>query len=326
MNIDSEALRELKDQLSRERTKREHDALEEKNRIYALYPEIEEVDKEISLTALKTAYKITETGRTVEDVAKEMVDTLNRLKAQRKAYLQKYNIPEDYAKPKYSCEECSDTGFKDGKMCICLKKKIAEYVYSKSTISLINKEDTFDVFNLEYYSDNTDPEIGVSPRLAANAVYIACKNFCDNFETERRSLYIYGPTGVGKTFITSCITNELLKKGIAVLYHSAYRLFGFVDDYKFNRVPRDNYKSDYDLIYDADLLIIDDLGTEFINSNSQAVLFDILNTRYQTGKKTIISTNLSLAEIDGVYSERISSRIAGNYITLNLFGEDIRFK
>ncbi len=326
MNIDSEALRELKEQLSRERAEREQNAVNEKNRIYALYPEIEEVDKEISLTALKTAYKITETGRTVEDVASEMVNTLNNLKAKKKEYLRKYGISEDYAKPKYACEECSDTGFSDGKMCICLKKKIAEYVYSKSTISLLNKDDTFDKFNLAYYSSDVNPEIGVSPRMAANAAYIACRNFCDNFEGEKKSLYIYGPTGVGKTFVTSCITNYLIEKGIAVLYHSAYRLFSFVDDYKFNRVPRDNYKADYDLIYDADLLIIDDLGTEFINSNSQAVLFDILNTRYQTGKKTVISTNLSLAEIDGVYSERISSRIAGNYITLNLFGEDIRFK
>lgn len=326
MNIDSEALRELKEQLSRERMAREQDALNEKNRIYALYPEIEEVDKEISLTALKTAYKITETGRTVEDVAKEMVDTLNKLKSQKKAYLEKYGISEDYAKPKYACEECSDTGFKDGKMCICLKKKIAEYVYSKSTISLLNKEDTFDKFNLDFYSAESNPETGISPKVAANAAYITCKNFCDNFEEEKRSLYIYGNTGVGKTFITSCITNCLMEKGIAVLYHSAYRLFGFVDDYKFNRVPRDKYKTEYDLIYDADLLIIDDLGTEFINSNSQAVLFDILNTRYQTGKKTIISTNLSLGGIATVYSERISSRIRGNYTVLNLIGEDNRTK
>ena len=326
MNIDSEALRELKDELSRERARREQDAEMETNRIYTLYPDVEEIDKEISLTALKTAYKITETGRTVEDVAKEMVDTLNKLKNQKKALIEKYGIPEDYTKPKYSCKNCSDTGFKDGRMCLCLKKKIAEYVYSKSTISLLNKEDTFDKFTLDHYSDAVNPDLGVSPKMAANAVYIACKKFCDDFDTEKKSLYIYGPTGVGKTFVTSCITNCLIQKGVAVLYHSAYRLFGFVDDYKFNRVPRETHKIEYDLIYDADLLIIDDLGTEFINSNSQAVLFDILNTRYQTGKKTIISTNLSLAEIDGVYSERISSRIAGNYITLNLFGDDIRFK
>ncbi len=326
MNIDGEALRELKDRIARERAVREQNAENEKQRIYSLYPDIEEVDREISLTALRTAYKITETGRTVEDVAKEMVDTLNSLKTKRKQLLDKYGVADDFGKVKYSCEECSDTGFKDGKMCLCLKKKIAEYVYSKSTIALLNNEDTFENFKLDNYSDKKDPELGISAKTAANSVFVACKKFCDEFDSTNKSLYIYGPTGVGKTYITSCITNELLKRGVAVLYHSAYRLFSFIDDYKFNRIPRENNLAAYNMIYDADLLIIDDLGTEFINSNSQAVLFDILNTRYQTGKKTIISTNLSLLEIEGVYSERISSRIAGNFVTLNLFGEDIRLK
>ena len=133
----------------------------------------------------------------------------------------------------------------------------------------------------------------------------------------------------GKTFMSNCIASELLKKGKTVIYQTAPVLLETVIDYKMNKQknPQDNF---YKSVLEADLLIIDDLGTESLNSMKLSELFTIINTRILNLNnkitKTIISTNLNINEIFNNYEERIGSRNAGYYNIYYFFGDDLRFK
>lgn len=133
----------------------------------------------------------------------------------------------------------------------------------------------------------------------------------------------------GKTFMSNCIASELLKEGKTVIYQTAPVLLETVIDYKMNKQknPQDNF---YKSVLEADLLIIDDLGTESLNSMKLSELFTIINTRILNLNnkitKTIISTNLNINEIFNNYEERIGSRIAGYYNIYYFFGDDLRFK
>ena len=155
---------------------------------------------------------------------------------------------------------------------------------------------------------------------------MACKKFCENFSKNKRGIYISGNAGVGKTYLSCCIANYLISRGNTVLYQSAYRLFSFLEDYKFMRVDRSEFASFYDYIYNCDMLIIDDLGTEFSTTFAKAAFFDIINTRADNKKSTVISSNLSLADLENFYSPRVKSRVNSSFLFLSILGEDIREK
>ena len=176
--------------------------------------------------------------------------------------------------------------------------------------------------NKDLYSSN------ISPRENIKKIYDAAINFVDNFnKLEEKNLVFLGPTGVGKTFLSNCIAKALLEKGRTVLYQTAPVMLDTIISSRFNKQADANFM---DNLLNVDLLIIDDLGTETINSMKYTELFTIINTRLlnqnQKITKTIISTNLDLKTIFSVYNERIGSRIIGNYNIYKFFGDDIRFK
>ena len=153
-----------------------------------------------------------------------------------------------------------------------------------------------------------------------------CREYIDNFATDYRSLYLYGPTGVGKTFLTNCIAKELIENSNSVIYVSSIRLFEILANNTFKKNDNLDGKDLADNILDCDLLIIDDLGTEMVNSFTASALFNCINERHLRRKSVIISTNLSLAELRSTYSERVFSRITSNYTLLKIYGEDLRMK
>lgn len=248
---------------------------------------------------------------------------------QKQKLLAQHGFPPDYLEPVYACADCQDTGYIGNEKCHCLKQAIVNFLYSQSNLSSILEEENFSAFEASYYPDDwTEESTGLTPYDNILRVLGECRLFIENFEQKQGGLLLYGNTGVGKTFLCNCIAKELLDASHTVVYLTAFQLFDILERYKFNRVPEEYPATEEKVHYilDSDLLIIDDLGTESTNSFLASQLYLCVNERLLKQKATIISTNLSLDDLNRLYSERVFSRIISNYRLLKITGTDIRLK
>ncbi len=301
--------------------------------VYSKVPEIEDIDKRLHLSGVRFS-KMVLMG---DASAKGKLDSETRLLNEKKQALLKDNaFPRNYLKPQYTCQYCKDTGYigtrDKTEKCICFKQLLIEYLYKESNIK-ISRDENFQTFNEMLYSDEVDLDkfgIKKSPRRNILGIKEKCLSFVNNFELpEEQSMFFSGPVGTGKTFMLNCIAIELLKTGNTVLYLTAPALFDIITDYKRRGFNDEDFDiTSYKNIFNVDLLIIDDLGTESHTSSRYAELLNILNTRdsNSTSKpcKTIISTNIDVSRLSEFYTERVSSRIVGSYTLLKFAGEDLR--
>lgn len=248
----------------------------------------------------------------------ELKNELKLISDKKRELLLSGGFSEDYLEPVYTCRDCRDTGYIDGKKCHCLKQRIINALYLQSHLTDILKRENFKNSDLSLFS----PEV----RMDMEKVYAAAEDFVKDFGTSFRNLMFLGNVGSGKTYLTNCIAGALLDKGFAVVYFSTCRLFSLLSDMVFRQRDPEERDSFFSNIYDSDLLIIDDLGTETVNSFVVNQLFNILNERNIRRKSTVISSNLSLKDIKDVYSERSLSRLIGNYELYYFRGDDLRMK
>ncbi len=299
--------------------------LDEKfNEIYSKIPRIREINESISSISIQGAKRMLLEGEgTTEDIKKQ-IEALSKEKA---SLLRQNGYPEDYLTMEYTCPKCQDTGYVGQHKCSCLKNSIIEILYEQSNIKDVLEKENFNTFSFKHYDNDVKDSItGLTPLENMHEVVKTCRDYIDNFKTEYRSLYLYGPTGVGKTFLTNCIAKELIESSHSVIYVSSIRLFELLADSTFKKNGSLEGKDLANNILDCDLLIIDDLGTEMVNSFTAASLFNCINERHLRRKSVIISTNLSLAELRQTYSERVFSRITSNYTLLKIYGDDLRLK
>ena len=247
----------------------------------------------------------------------ELKGELCRLSGQKKKLLMDAGFPEDYLSPIYDCPDCHDTGYIGNQKCHCFKQAIINMLYEQSGIQKMLEEENFSSLSYDYYQGQ-DLE-----RFKRN-VSIA-QNFVKTFNSDYHNLFFYGTVGTGKSFLSGCIAKELIEKEYSVIYFSASGLFNSLSrsmfDYKNISTEFRNLHKD---LYDCHLLIIDDLGTEYVNNATTSMLFSLLNERHLSKKATIISTNLFLEDIQKIYSERIFSRIMNQYTICRFSGPDIR--
>lgn len=289
---------------------------------YASLPRLKEIDDAIASCSITQAKKRLE-GDT--NALLQLKEQLAAYRNEKAALLKEEGYDDNYFEPLYDCKDCKDTGYIDGKKCHCFQQAIINKVYAQSNIKNILERENFNEFRLDYYSDSeVDPITERTPKQTAVAARAACENFVETFDDKPKNLFFYGNTGVGKTFLTNCIAKELLDKGYSVIYFTAFQLFDILSKGVFEK-DADAIEA-HKNIFDCDLLIIDDLGTEFSNSFTTSQLFLCVNERILRQKSTIISTNLSMNQMLESYSERTLSRISSNYTVLKLHGEDIRIK
>ncbi len=249
--------------------------------------------------------------------------------SQKKAkLLLEAGYPEDYLHPIYDCPDCKDTGYIGDQKCHCFERAIVDFLYSQSNLKNILDEENFQHFNMDFYPDDfVDEATGMTPKDNMHKILEQVKAFIDTFDENPDNLLIYGTTGLGKTFLTNCIAKELLDKSHSVVYLTSLKLFDILEKYKFDRDLLQSEKSaGLAYLYESDLLIIDDLGTELNNGFTSSQLYHCIDTRIKNHRATIISTNLSFDDIRESYSERIFSRLTCNYTLLKLTGDDIRLK
>lgn len=330
--MNSSNLKTLLTEYEKKRIQAIYDAEQRKLELYKLEPKLQDIEDKLSMEAISVSKKLLTAKNT------SLLEILNKkienLKQEKQNILKNLGKDENYLKPYYECLDCNDTGYitnsYESTMCHCLKQKLFNLEYNKSNLSNLEKEN-FEHFSFDLYSNEVNEEkyhSKTSPRKNMEFIYKISNNFVENFENiEQKNLLFTGNTGLGKSFLSSAIANELLKKGKTVLYQTAPVMLDTIMDYRFSKA--NTSKDIYDNLLNVDLLIIDDLGTECINNMKFSELFNIINTRLLNSNKitkTIISTNLSLDNLFSTYDERIVSRLVGNYNICYFFGEDIRFK
>lgn len=290
--------------------------------LYEKAPELREIDREISSASVSCARQMLSGDEdALEKLHRRMADFQKR-KSEKIASL---GYPSDYLEPDYTCPDCQDTGYIGQERCHCFKQAAIDLVYTQSNLKTILEKENFSTFSFSYYSDEQiNPATNLSALDTAKSAVLECRRFIAQFDEEFSNLFLYGDTGVGKTFLSNCVAKELLDSGHSVIYFTSFELFHIFEKNVFER-DRD-MKEPYQNIFDCDLLIIDDLGTEMSNSFTVSQLFLCLNERILRKKSTIISTNLGLNQLAEIYSERTFSRISSNYTMIKLFGDDIRIK
>lgn len=330
--MDSQNLKYVLKQYEQKRFKALEDLEKRKNDLYKKNKRLQEIDMELSNAAINFAKSILNSKENSISLLEEKKE---KLKKEKLKILNSLNLDEKYLEPHFECSICNDTGYINNGlksiMCNCLKQELFNIEYNKSNIGNLEKEN-FENFNENLYSEEINHDkyrINISPRENIKKIKNIAINFINNFENpDEKNLIFIGNSGLGKTFLSNCIANEILKKNKTVLYQTAPVMLDEIINYRFGK--SNSNQNIIENLLNVDLLIIDDLGTENINSMKFVELFNIINTRIlnQNKKitKTIISTNLSLQNIYSIYDERIASRIVGYYTVCKFYGDDIRFK
>lgn len=289
---------------------------------YSRIPRLADIDREISSASMEKARLLLgeSSGKDFDLDAR-----IQELSAERARLLAEHGFPGDYLKMRYTCPLCHDTGYVNNQKCVCFKKAAVDLLYTQSNIRDILQTENFDHFSFDFYSDDIiSPATGLSARQTARDAVRRARDFIKNFDTSFENLFLYGDTGVGKTFLSHCISKELIDTAHCVIYFSAFDLFEMFARNTFSDSGEAEDMNRY--IFDCDLLIIDDLGTELTNSFVASQLFLCINERIMHRKSTIISTNLTLENFKETYSERVFSRISSSYTMIKLIGSDIRIQ
>lgn len=321
MAYNSSAYQKAINILERRREKATLEANIRKAEILSKLPEINEIQSKLSAIGISIS-KCFFNKDTNEAEIKKLEAASLALQRKREEILNANGYSSDALSERYLCPFCKDTGYFNNRMCSCHKEILREN--ERNTLRKIAPLDdcTFDTFDVRYYPE-ASMDNGISPREKAERILENCRIYAQKFNEHSPNLIFMGKTGLGKTHLSLAIANAAINQGYSVVYGSSQNILSDLQNENFGRTDNIIYK-EYDVL-NTDLLILDDLGTEFKNSYSIACLYNIVNTRILKKKPTIISTNYDYNQLNDVYDMRITSRIAGEYSTLVLEGNDIRY-
>ena len=318
--------RKIHDLASRELERRRDNAINTQKRRYAevteVIPELRDIEKEMSSTGLAVVRAIG-MGEDAQKYIEKLAQLNLSAQSRRKQLLESAGYTEDYLEITYTCCACKDTGTREGRACDCRKALLRTFAFAQLSELSPAESCTFESFDVNYYPKAGDGQSGVSPYTKMKEIYDFCRNYAEDFDTDSPNLYMFGKTGLGKTHLSLAIAGTVVNKGFGVIYGAAQNLLNRLERERFGRSVSNDGHTEQALL-DCDLLILDDLGAEFSTTFTVAALYNIINTRLSRNKTTIISTNLTAAELEDKYTQRIASRITGNYIPLNFIGRDVR--
>ena len=310
--------------IAQRKENRENELKRRRIQVYESVPKIKEIEDELDRYGIRMLNLIAN-GECDENSAVSGIMAQNKeFIKERERLLAENGFSENYLEISYQCTICSDTGFDGTKLCTCMQREISALAVKEANLSPKMSDQTFENFRLSYYSDEYVPEYGCSPRENMRAILAECMAYAKNFDSTDENLLFCGGCGLGKTFLSSAIANSLLEKGRDVLYVSCNALFPILEDMHFGREVSEASEYIVKKLNDCELLILDDLGSEFVTQFTSAELFRIINNRLISGGKMIISTNLNRSMLQKTYNERIASRITGSFSILEFLGEDIR--
>lgn len=298
----------IRNEYAQKRRRAQEIADERRAEIYAKLSEIKNYDAEMLMLA--------RTLVGAKDTAEAKLARIEELTLKRAEALNNAGYPADYTNPPYSCTKCNDTGYEGTSMCSCMKQRIRLESIKACGLGKLAETQSFDNFSLSFY----DP----SEKERASINFKALKEFAERFDKDTyENFLLVGGTGLGKTHLSTSVAKTVIEKGYDVVYTTTIRM---LDCFEKKRFGGAEFRNMTDKFFDCDLLIIDDLGCEMSTQFTVSALYDLINTRLNDGKCTIINTNLTAKELRDKYDDRITSRILGNYRALLFAGQDIRIK
>ncbi len=329
--------RDIQRKYELKRQKSVEDLKKRKEQIYKMVPDIESIDQTIASLGIEYNKAII-LGKKSFEAIDDLSERIESLKKNKVEILRKYDIESDCLEQKFECEVCKDSGYIKNEnryeKCTCYTQQLIDHIYSKSNLYNLESQN-FNFFDLNKFSDVVDEKkygSKLSPKKSMSLILKKAKEFIENIENYNyKGVLFTGNTGTGKTFLSNCISKELLDHGRTVIYLSAPNLFHMLKNFRTSNWSDQKLNEDmYNYIMEAEILIIDDLGIENVTTARYSELLNILNTRGATDSKrvckTIISTNLGYKEMLELYNERVVSRIVGEFYSIRFIGEDLRFR
>lgn len=284
-------------------------------------PEIDEIENRIGKLCIKVSLAAFQDSNNRDHHLKELKEDITNLRVKKSELLVSNGYPLDYLDIHYNCNKCKDTGFIGLQKCSCYKQKLNSIYYRNSDLFIVSDDHNFANFNMDFFIDKKNGREKFSPKENMKNIVNQCLRYMENFDSTSENLLFYGNPGTGKTFLSHCIAKELIDNGYFIVYRTSEELIKNLKDIRFNS----NITLEDHLI-NCDLLIIDDLGTEVSSEFAISELFNLLNTKLLRNKKMLISSNFSLDELLSIYSERITSRLFGNFTLFKFYGDDIRLQ
>lgn len=325
MAYDGKLLRTAMARFEEAKGRRAEDLRTRERHIYMQFPRIAEIDAELRTTVGKIISSALRRGTDPRSAIAALREENLALQREKAEILQSHGYGADFLDDAPMCERCGDTGWCGSKMCACLKEVYARVQNEELSKMLDLGSQSFESFDFALYSPHADYGRSLSPRANMERVYDACRDYAQEFSPRSTNLLFSGDPGLGKTFLSASIARVVSGKGFSVVYDTAMNVFSRFEAQKFSRDAGEyGVDEDVERILKCDLLILDDLGTEMMTAFVKSAFYQIVNTRLMSGKKTVISTNLSIDELGARYGAAVLSRIEGEYRILPFFGDDIR--
>ncbi len=317
MGYQQENYRKIREEYETKYLKAREAADARRAEVYLAIPEIKAADEELRSLGLEImGAALSGSPEAAVSAIKEKTQAIRQARGE---LLVSRGYPADYTDIKYECPLCADSGFIDCKMCSCMKRKLIEASYETSGMADLLKTQSFENFSLDYYA--ADP----SAHRRMQQIFTKMKEYAETFgEGETGSLVLFGGTGLGKTHLSTAVARTVLDRGYDVFYTGAVNMLSDFEYQRFGNSMTGDAGQDTSRYFSCDLLIIDDLGTEVTNQFTTSVLYNIINTRLNRKKPTVISSNLSQTDFRNRYWDRITSRVLGEYVVLPFLGTDIR--
>ena len=295
------------------------DAFMRKCEVEAAIPEVKQINNALASTGAEIAIELAKGSHNIEERINALRDKNLALQEKRAQLLVANGYPADYTKPKFKCEKCQDSGYVGTKLCECFHREVVENTIRNSGIGALVDRQSFDNFDLKYYS--ADP--GTLSEMKYNLEIL--REYAEGFTTNRSSVIMMGATGLGKTHMSTAIAKVVIEKGYDVVYETVQNI---MSDFEYERFGR-GYNTDAeekktDKYFNCDLLIMDDLGTELTNNFTVSCLYNLMNSRINNHLPTIVNTNLTHNELRDRYEDRVTSRLMGEFVPIQFVGKDIR--
>ena len=291
------------------------------NEVCRKIPEYAKLEELLADTSRKLIMIIINDKENAEEKLKKLEEGNLGIQRNMTALLKQGGFPEDYLQPIYSCPICQDKGTANSRWCECFQRLMlnaaAEELNSVSPLKL----STFDSFRLDYYSDENDPAVGASPRAVMKRNLEFCKSYAESFTLDSNGIYMSGGTGLGKTHLSLAIADAVIRKGHSVIYGSAPELLRVLEREFYGRSDGDTM----DTLTKCDLLILDDLGAEMEKQQYTSLVYELVNARVSRNLPMVVSSNLSVTELQQRYHDRICSRLF-SFEMLMFIGADVRRK